>query len=106
MAQLRHDYRSFVDRDAAILVAGPENADKFQAYWQKENLPFTGLPDPDHRVADVYGQQVKLLKFGRMPALIVIDKQGFVRFQNHGSSMQGIPPNQEVLALLDSISDL
>ena len=68
MAQLRQDYQKFVARNAEILVVGPEDQSAFTRYWQKEDLPFIGLPDPDHRVANLYRQQVNLLKFGRMPA--------------------------------------
>jgi peroxiredoxin len=104
MAQLRQDYAAFVGRDAEILVVGPEDQPAFQKYWQKQELPFVGLPDPQHTVADLYGQQVKLLKLGRLPALIVVDKKGQMRYQHHGESMSDIPPNAEILALLDDLN--
>jgi peroxiredoxin Q/BCP len=104
MAQLRQDYQEFVDRDAAILVVGPEDRAAFEQYWHKESLPFVGLPDPDHTVADLYGQQVKLLKLGRMPAMMVIDKTGQIRHSHYGHSMQDIPPNARVLSLLDDLN--
>ncbi len=103
MAQLRQDYDQFVQREAEILVIGPEDRRAFADYWQKEKLPYVGLPDPDHTVANRYGQEVKLLKLGRMPALIVVDKQGHVRFRHYGDSMQDIVPNRELLALLDQL---
>lgn len=104
MAQLRQDYPQFVQRDAEIVVVGPEDRRAFADYWRKESLPFVGLPDPDHTVANRYGQEVKLLKLGRMPALMVVDKQGTVRYQHYGNSMQDIVPNRELLALLDSLN--
>ena len=104
MAQLRQDYSQFVARGAEVVVVGPEDAPAFEQYWQKEQLPFVGLPDPRHTVADVYGQEVHLLKMGRMPALLVVDKQGQVRYQHHGDSMMDIPKNGEILALLDDLN--
>ncbi|MBN2305136.1 MAG: redoxin domain-containing protein [Anaerolineae bacterium] len=104
MAQLRQDYDQFVARDAAILVVGPEKPDAFRRYWDANEFPFVGLPDPDHRVAKLYGQQVRWLKLGRMPALVVIDKQGQVYYQHHGNSMRDIPENQRILALLDELN--
>lgn len=104
MAQLRQDYPQFVQRDAEIVVVGPEDRRAFADYWRKESLPYVGLPDPDHTVANRYGQEVKLLKLGRMPALMVVDKQGTVRYQHYGNSMQDIVPNRELLALLDSLN--
>lgn len=103
MAQLRQDYERFTERDAVILVVGPEDQEAFQNYWEKEGLPFIGLPDPRHAVARLYGQQVRWLKLGRMPALVVIDKEGRVHYRHYGSSMSDIPPNDEILALLEGL---
>lgn len=104
MAQLRQDYQEFVRRGTEIVIVGPEDAAAFRAYWRTEALPFIGLPDPDHTVANRYGQEVKLLKFGRMPALVVVDKQGMVRFQHYGDSMRDIVSNAELLTLLDRLN--
>ena len=104
MAQLRRDYQKFVDREAEVVVVGPENHQAFARYWQQEQLPFVGLPDPQHVVANLYGQQVKLLKLGRLPALVVVDKSGQVCYQHHGSSMSDIPPTDEILAVLDNLN--
>ncbi len=104
MAQLRQDYQKFLDRDAEILVVGPEDADAFKDYWTKENLPFPGLPDPSHSVLKLYGQEVDLFKMGRMPAQALINKQGKVRFIHYGHSMSDIPSNAELLGLLDQLN--
>jgi peroxiredoxin Q/BCP len=103
MAQLRRDYPEFVARDAQVVVVGPEDQTAFRRYWQEHELPFVGLADPTHAVARRYGQEVKLLKLGRMPALMIVDKAGRVRFQHHGGAMHDIPPNKLVLATLDRI---
>ena len=104
MAQLRQDYEKFIDRESLILVVGPDDQSAFQEYWAKHDLPFIGLPDPEHRLADLYGQQVKLLKAGRLPALMVIDKAGQIRYRHFGKSMRDIPPNQAILDLLDRLN--
>jgi peroxiredoxin len=101
MAQLRQDYEKFVKLDTEIIVAGPEKAEAFRNYWAKENLPFIGLPDPEHRVLKLYGQEVKIFKFGRMPAQMMIDKSGKVRFVHYGHSMSDIPPNEEIINLIE-----
>ena len=105
MAQLRRDYDQFVERDAEIIVTGPDDAAAFARYWEKEALPFVGLPDPKHQVANLYGQQVKLLKFGRLPALLVIDKQGQIRYRHYGGSMSDIPDNDGILNLLGALNE-
>jgi len=103
MAQLRLDYQKFIERDAEIVVIGPDSEQAFKDYWQKERIPFVGLADPTHTVAKRYGQEVKLLKLGRMPALMVVDKAGQVIYAHYGGSMSDIPPNSEILAVLDEL---
>ena len=104
MAQLRHEYEKFVERDVEVVVVGPEDGRAFAEYWRKESLPFVGLPDPRHSVLKLYGQQVKLFKLGRMPAQVLIDKAGVARFVHYGHSMSDIPENEELLALADRIN--
>ncbi len=104
MVQLRQDYESFASREAEILIIGPEDAAAFSAYWSENQLPFIGIPDPDHRVLKLYGQEVKLFKFGRMPAQLMIDKAGIVRYVHYGHDMTDIPPNDEMLSLLDTLN--
>ncbi len=104
MAQLRQDYAEFTARDIEIVVVGPENAEKFAAYFEEESLPFTGLPDPKASVLKLYGQEVNLFKLGRMPAQVLIDKAGVARYVHYGHNMSDIPENEELLALGDEIN--
>jgi peroxiredoxin len=104
MAQLRRDYRRFTDRQAEVIAVGPEDAKSFTDFWESHHMPFPGIPDPRHSIAGLYGQKVKLLKMGRMPALVVIDKQGKIRYGHYGDSMSDIPTDEEILALLDSLN--
>ena len=101
MAQLRQNYTRYRALDTEILVIGPEGADAFRQYWTENDLPFIGLPDPQHRVLKLYGQEVKLFKFGRMPAQMLIDKGGALRYVHYGHSMEDIPDNEEMLGLIE-----
>ena len=105
MAQLRRDYREFVKRDTEVIAIGPEGKKLFSAWWHTNKMPFPGIPDPQHKIAEIYGQQVKLLKLGRMPEVVVVDKQGNMRFRHQGKAMSDIPSNKEVLALLDELGE-
>lgn len=100
MAQLRQDHAQFVARQATVIVVGPESSDAFADYWQANNLPFIGLPDPKASVLKLYGQEVNLFKLGRMPAQVIVDREGMVRFVHYGHSMSDIPENAELLELL------
>jgi peroxiredoxin Q/BCP len=104
MAQLRQDYSRFVARDVEVVVIGPERAEEFARYFNKESLPFIGLPDPKASVLKLYGQEVSLFKLGRMPAQVLIDKAGVARFVHYGHSMSDIPPNEELLSLAEEMN--
>ncbi len=104
MAQLRQDYQKFRERDSEVLVVGPEDNGAFRKYWEENQLPFPGLPDPDHQVLKMYGQQIKLFKLGRMPAQVIVDKSGMVRYAHYGHSMKDIPENADILSILDEIN--
>jgi len=104
MAQLRQDYAEFEKRQARVVVVGPEDAKAFTAYFQANDLPFVGLPDPTASVLKLYGQEVNLFKLGRMPAQVIVDRDGMVRFVHYGHSMADIPENSELFELLDLIN--
>ena len=104
MAQLRQDYSKFEVLDTVIIAVGPEDADSFSMYWQSHKLPFIGLPNPTHSVLKRYGQEVNLLKLGRMPAQVLIDKQGIARYVHYGHSMSDIPENEEILQTIQTLN--
>jgi peroxiredoxin len=104
MAQLRQDYELFAQQDVEVLVIGPEDMESFREYWKKNDLPFTGLPDPTHSVLKLYGQEVNIFKFGRMPAMVIVDKKGVVRFVHYGHSVSDIPENKDVLQALKGLN--
>ena len=104
MAQLRLDYAEFEKLGTKIIIVGPEDARAFKAYWHENDLPFIGLPDPKASVLKLYGQEVNLFKLGRMPAQVIVDKAGVVRFVHYGHAMSDIPENHEVLSLVDQLN--
>lgn len=104
MARLRDDYERFVGRNTEILAVGPNSPSAFEQYWQNERIPFVGLPDPDHRVARMYRQEVNLFKVGRMPLNCVIDKDGYIRFAHYGASMSDIPSDDELFRVIDDLN--
>jgi len=103
MAQLRHAYPQFVERSAEVIVVGPEAPASFRAYFSREELPFVGLPDPEHTALKLYGQEVNIFKLGRMPAQVLIDDSGTARLVHYGHNMSDIPLPEEILAVLDGL---
>lgn len=105
MARLRDDYDKFKSRGVEILAVGPNAPMSFEQYWRNENIPFVGLPDSGHSVAVLYRQEVNLFKLGRMPLSCVVDGNGFIRYAHYGTSMSDIPPNDELLQVIDELND-
>lgn len=101
---MRQDYAEFTARGAQVLALGPDGPNAFKRYWEEHEMPYPGLADIRSRVADLFYQEVNLFKLGRMPALFVIDPQGVIRYLHYGDSMADIPPNSEVLAVLEQIN--
>jgi peroxiredoxin Q/BCP len=104
MAQLRRDYAEFEKRNVAVIAVGPDSKQSFKDYWQEHDLPFIGLADPEHEAARKYEQEVNLLKLGRMPAQLIIDMDGIVRYVHYANSMSDIPEDQAILARIDAIN--
>jgi peroxiredoxin Q/BCP len=104
MAQLRDAYDRFTARHSEVIVVGPDGPAAFERYWTQKQLPFVGLPDPGHRVLKQYGQEVKIFKLGRMPAQVIVDRSGQVRFVHYGHAMHDIPANSEIIAVLDQLN--
>ena len=105
MSQLRHDYNKFLNRNAEVIVVGPDSAEEFKLYWKENSLPFIGLPDPHRKVLKLYGQEIKIFKFGRMPAQALIDRKGIIRYIHYGDSMSDIPKNEVLLSLIDDFNN-
>jgi len=49
-------------------------------------------------------QEVKPLKMGRMPAILVIDAQGIIRYAYYGDSMDDIPENEVIIDILKDLN--
>lgn len=105
MAQLRQDYQQFVENKTEVVAVGPDSAEAFVRFWEQGEIPYIGLADPDHKAAQLYDQEVTLLKFGRVPAQMIIDKAGVVRFVHYARSMSDIPENEAILQKIKQINE-
>jgi len=104
MAQLRSDYQKFKQLNTEIIVIGPDHPAAFKAFWRQQQLPFIGLPNPGGEMLRSFGQQVQWLKLGRMPAAMLIDKQGVIKHLHYGGSMADLPKNEALLAVAREIN--
>jgi len=82
-----------------VLVAKEDTGKEFNERVIKNAYPL--LLDPMEDVANAYAQDVKLLKLGRMPALLVIGTDQKITYVHYGESMKDIPTNESVLQFLE-----
>lgn len=86
-----------------MVAIGPETRPAMAEYWAAQGIPFPGIPDPEHRIAERFGQEVRRSRFGRLPALLVVDAGGTVRAAWYGRSMRDLPDPQRILAVLEDL---
>ncbi len=103
MARLHASRDAIRERDAQVVIIGPDSAEAFGRHWESGGLDFIGIPDPERRLLRRYGQEVRLMRLGRLPATVVLDKEGIVRHVHYGGSMMDIPPVEDILSVLDGI---
>ena len=86
-----------------VLVIAPDTLGNARTYFKDHQLPFPGLVDETHTVYDKFDVQSRLFSLGQRPGLFVVDKGGIVRYAYLGTQQWEIPPNKEILALVDTI---
>ena len=86
------------------MAIAPDTADGVAKFVRGNAYPFSLLPDADHVVFDAYDVVSTLMSLGQRPALFVVDQGGVVRFDSIGTQQWQIPSNDNVLAVLSSLS--
>lgn len=71
---------------------------------QKYARKYPVFYDESKKVAGMLKQEVRLIKLGRMPGLLVIDKQGIIQYAYYSKNMHDIPENEEILEVLKKIN--
>lgn len=100
---MKKDHPSFKKLKAQLAVIAPHRTDQVKAYWQKEGLSLTGIPDPDGVLGKLYGQEWSLIKLGRMPALFVVGQKGTLAFAQYAKHMADIPANSDLIRILEGL---
>jgi len=70
---------------------------------QKYARKYPVFYDKSKKIPKMLKQQVKLTKLGRMPGLLVIDKQRIIQYAYYGDNMHDIPTNEEIFEVLKKI---
>ena len=85
-----------------ILVDSIENAQKMEQKYARNKYAI--FYDESKDVSKMLNQQVKITKLGRMPGLLIVDKQGIVQYAYYGDSMKDIPENDVLFKELEKIN--
>jgi len=104
LTELARRYDEFRRRNTEIIAVGADSAPAFERFWIAADIPFIGVPDTDRTVLRRYGQQVRLMRLGRLPAVVLVDREGIVRWVHYGGSMMDVPPTDEILRVLDEMA--
>ena len=85
-----------------ILVDNLGNAQKMEKKYALNKYAI--FYDESKNVAKTLNQQVKATKLGRLPGLLIVDKQGIIRYAYYGDSMKDIPENEVLFEELEKIN--
>ena len=102
-AHLRKDFEKFEQMETVlypILADSEKNAKKMEEKYARK---YPIYYDPSKKVPKMLNQEVKLSKGGRMPGMLIVDKQGIIQFAYYGDSMQDIPKNEILFEILEKI---
>lgn len=101
---MRDRYDEIQQRGAEVIAIAPDTVDNARTYFEREDLPFPCLPDPDRAVFRQYDVKSAMISLGQRPGLFVIDKDGVVQYAYLGFQQWEIPTVDDTLAELDALS--
>ncbi len=84
-----------------ILVDNESNAKKMEEKYARK---YPVYYDENKHVAKLLHQQIKIFKWGRMPGLLIVDKNGVIQWAYYGDSMKDIPHNEELFEILEKLN--
>ena len=102
---MRKDLEKFEELDGylyPIMADNEKNAKKMEEKYARKYPVFY---DEAKEVPKLLKQETRLIKLGRMPGLLVVDKKGIIKYAYYGKNMHDIPENEEILEVLRNISE-
>jgi len=85
------------------MAIAPDTLENARSYFQRNEIPFPCLPDPDRTVFRQYDVKSALVSLGQRPALFVVDREGVVRHAYLGWQQWEIPTVDETLSQIDAL---
>lgn len=101
---MRDRYEEFQERGAELLAIAPDTLEHARAFFERDNLPFRCLPDPDRAVYRLYDVKSSMVSLGQRPGQFVIDAEGVIQFAHLGRQQWEIPAVDDTLAAIDALT--
>jgi peroxiredoxin Q/BCP len=104
LIRLAQDLDKFKELDTEVYVVTAdrfENARRLELVYIKGKFPI--YFDKEHEVVKLLKQDVKILQLGRLPAILIVDKEGMIQYAYYGSSFLDIPSNRQLIRTLKKI---
>lgn len=101
--KLGDNFEKFEDFNAILYAILPDDFESAKNFETNFARKFPIYYDAKKKVNKMLKQEVKPLKLGRMPALLIIDGQGIIRYAYYSDSMDDIPTNEELFEVLKKL---
>ncbi len=86
-----------------MLAIAPDSLDHARDYFQRNDIPFPCLADPDRQVYRRYDVKSAMVSLGQRPGLFIVDGEGAVRYAYLGWQQWEIPSVDDTLRELDGL---
>ncbi len=100
---MRDKIEEFEKRGVQLLAIAPDTLEHARSYFQREEIPFPALADPEREVYRLYDVKSALVSLGQRPGLFIVDEDGVVRYAYLGWQQWEIPSVEETLRELDGL---
>ncbi len=84
------------------MAIGPDSPERFQTYFRDHHIPFRGIPDPSGELLSLFGQESRLLAFGRLPGIVAYSRDGHEATRHLGRSARDLGDIDAIAASLVS----
>ena len=100
---MRDRIDEFEQRGVQVIAIAPDSVEHAQGYFQRNDIPFPCLADPNRTVFRLYDVKSAIVSLGQRPGLFVIDREGIVRYAYLGWQQYEIPTVDETLKQIDAL---
>lgn len=106
LRRIANDLHYFMDLNVElipILQDNKKNTKKMEEQHVKNKFPI--YYDVKREVGKVFKQEMNILKLGRMPATLIVDKDGIIKWAYYADSLEDIPSNDEILDIIKNLNN-